>query len=97
SGSGTADLCRHLHPIRQAEIRRCLKYYSFVPSSEPNSDNRSLREQQAQEIMRQLAAEGILAPDEAAEIIFSDTAAVCVPHSGNSAEFRKITFHITHK
>ncbi len=47
--------------------------------------------------MRQLAAEGILAPDEAAEIIFSDTAAVCVPHSGNSAEFRKITFHITHK
>lgn len=23
SGSGTADLCRHLHPIRQAEIRFC--------------------------------------------------------------------------
>ena len=50
-----------------------------VPSSEPNSDNRSLREQQAQEIMRQLVAEGILAPDEAAEVTFSDTAFICIP------------------
>ena len=44
------------------------------------------------EIMRQPAAEGVLAPDEAAEIIFSDTAAVCVPHSGNSANSERSRF-----
>lgn len=52
---------------------------SSVPSSEPNSDKHSLREQQAQEIMQQLVTEGILAPDEAAEVTFSDTAFICIP------------------
>ena len=53
--------------------------FSSVPSSEPNSDKHSLREQQAQEIMQQLVTEGILAPDEAAEVTFSNTAFICIP------------------
>lgn len=47
--------------------------------SEPVTGNSSTREQQAQEIMQQLVAEGILAPNEVAEVTFSDTAFVCIP------------------
>lgn len=47
--------------------------------SEPVTGNSSTREQQAQEIMQQLVAGGILAPNEAAEVTFSDTAFVCIP------------------
>ena len=47
--------------------------------SEPVTGNSSSREQQAREIMQQLVGEGIFAPDEAAEITFSDTAFVCIP------------------
>ena len=47
--------------------------------SEPITGNSSSREQQAREIMQQLVAEGILAPNEAAEVTFSDTAFICIP------------------
>lgn len=50
-----------------------------APQSEPVTSNSSSREQQAQEIMQQLVASGILAPNEAAEVTFSDTAFVCIP------------------
>ncbi|MFO3725654.1 hypothetical protein [Butyricimonas muris] len=50
-----------------------------APQSEPVPGNSSPREQQAREIMQQLVAEGILAPNEAAEVTFSDTAFVCIP------------------
>lgn len=47
--------------------------------SEPITGNSSSREQQAREIMQQLVAGGILAPNEAAEVTFSDTAFICIP------------------
>lgn len=47
--------------------------------SAPVIGNSSSREQQAREIMQQLVAEGILAPNESAEVTFSDTAFVCIP------------------
>ena len=50
-----------------------------APQSEPVTGNSSSREQQAREIMQQLVAGGILAPNEAAEVTFSDTAFVCIP------------------
>ncbi|WP_297861406.1 hypothetical protein [uncultured Alistipes sp.] len=46
---------------------------------EPAGSNSSSREQQAGQIMQQLVAEGFLAPDEAAEITFSETAFICIP------------------
>ena len=55
------------------------KKYPSAPQSEPVTDNSSPREQQAREIMQQLVAGGILAPSEAAEITFSDTAFICIP------------------
>lgn len=48
-------------------------------TSAPVEDNNFSREQQAQAIMRQLVDAGIFAPDEAAEITFSDTQFICVP------------------
>lgn len=53
--------------------------HPFIPQSELTNDNGISREQQAQEIMQQLVAEGIFAPDEPAEIIFSDSAFICTP------------------
>lgn len=50
-----------------------------APQSEPVTGNRPSRELQAREIMQQLVAEGIFAPDEAAEVTFSDTAFICIP------------------
>ena len=47
--------------------------------SEPVTANSSFREQQAREIMQQLVVGGILAPNEAAEVTFSDTTFVCIP------------------
>lgn len=47
--------------------------------SAPLIGNSSSREQQAREIMQQLVKEGILAPDEAAEVTFSDTVFICIP------------------
>lgn len=51
-----------------------------APQSEPVTGNNSPREQQAREIMQQLVAGGILAPNEAAEVTFSDTAFICIPN-----------------
>lgn len=53
--------------------------HPFAPQSEPVTGNSVSREQQAQEIMRQLVAGGILAPDEAAEVTFSDMSFICIP------------------
>lgn len=50
----------------------------------PVENNSSTREQQAQDIMRQLVDAGIFAPDEAAEITFSDMQFICVPDNGQS-------------
>lgn len=47
--------------------------------SESVTGNSSTREQQAQAIMQQLVSEGAFAPDEAAEITFSDTSFICIP------------------
>lgn len=46
---------------------------------QPAGSNHPSREQQAEQIMRQLVTEGIFSPDEAAEITFSDTAFICIP------------------
>lgn len=54
--------------------------HSSAPQSEPVTGNNSPREQQAREIMQQLVAEGILDPNEAAEVTFSDTAFICIPN-----------------
>lgn len=53
--------------------------HPFVSHSEPVTGNSPSREQQAQEIMRQLVEEGIFASDEAVEITFSDSAFICIP------------------
>lgn len=37
------------------------------------------RQQQARDIMQQLITEGLFAPDEVAEITFSDTTVICTP------------------
>ena len=50
-----------------------------APQPDSTIGNSSSRKQQAREIMQQLVGEGILAPDEAAEITFSDTAFICIP------------------
>lgn len=55
-------------------------------TSVPVEDNNSLRKQQTQAIMRQLVDEGILAPDEAAEITFSDAQFICVPDNNQPAD-----------
>lgn len=55
-------------------------------TSAPVKDNSSLREQQTQAIMRQLVDEGIFAPDEAAEITFSDAQFICVPDNDRPAD-----------
>ncbi len=50
-----------------------------APQSEPVTGNNYPREQQAEQIMRQLVSEGIFSSDEAAEVTFSDTAFICIP------------------
>lgn len=55
-------------------------------TSTPVEDNSSPREQQAQAIMRQLVDEGLFAPDEAAEITFSDAQFICVPDNDRPAD-----------
>lgn len=54
--------------------------HSSAPQPEPVDSNSSSREQQAGQIMQQLVAEGILDPNEAAEVTFSDTAFICIPN-----------------
>lgn len=56
------------------------------PSVPQPEQSGSSREQQAQAIMQQLVDEGIFAPDEAAEITFSDTQFVCVPDNGKPSD-----------
>jgi len=48
---------------------------SSVSGSAPAKE----RQQQARDIMQQLITEGLFAPDEAAEITFSDTTVICTP------------------
>ncbi|WP_302363102.1 hypothetical protein [uncultured Alistipes sp.] len=43
------------------------------------TDKPSLRQDQAQAIMQQLVSEGVFAPNEAAEVTFSDLAFICIP------------------
>lgn len=57
-----------------------------VLQSEHIDGNSSSREQQAKEIMQQLVSEGIFAPDEAAEVTFSDTAFICIPDTEKQAD-----------
>lgn len=54
--------------------------HSSAPQPEPVDSNSFSREQQAGQIMQQLVAEGILDPNEAAEVTFSDTAFICIPN-----------------
>ena len=58
------------------------KHSSAPQSEQPGSS----REQQAQAIMQQLVDEGIFAPDEAAEITFSDAQFICVPDNDRPAD-----------
>lgn len=39
--------------------------------------------------MQQLVAEGILAPNEAAEVTFSDTTFICIPDTGQEPADKK--------
>ncbi len=50
---------------------------------EPSGNNHPSREQQAEQIMQQLVAEGLFAPDEAAEITFSDATFIHIPTNSN--------------
>ncbi len=53
---------------------------------EPAGSNSSFRQQQARQIMQQLVAEGLFAPDEAAEITFSNAQFICVPENDKPTE-----------
>ena len=50
-----------------------------APQPQPAGSDYPSREQQAVQIMQQLVAEGLFAPDEAAEITFSDARFICIP------------------
>lgn len=60
--------------------------HSSAPQLEPVDSNSSSREQQAGQIMQQLVTEGLFAPDEAAEITFSDARFICIPENGKPTE-----------
>lgn len=63
--------------------------HQSASQSEPVTGNSSSREQQAREIMQQLVEEGIFAPDEAAEITFSDTSFICISDKGQKPADKK--------
>lgn len=44
------------------------------------------RKEQARDIMQQLITEGLFAPDEAAEITFSDTTVICTPEQQTGSD-----------
>lgn len=53
---------------------------------QPTGSDHLSREQQAGQIMQQLVAEGLFAPDEAAEITFSDAQFICIPEYDKPAD-----------
>lgn len=55
-------------------------------ASQPAGSDHPSRERQAEQIMQQLVAEGLFAPDEAAEITFSDARFICIPENDQSAD-----------
>ena len=57
-----------------------------APQPQPVGSNRPSREYQAEQIMQQLVAEGLFAPDEAAEITFSDAQFICIPENDKPAD-----------
>lgn len=60
-----------------------------APQSAPAGSNQPSREQQAEQIMQQLVAEGLFAPDEAAEITFSDARFICIPENDKPTDGQK--------
>ena len=67
------------------------KTQKHPPAPQPESvgSNRPSRQQQAGQIMQQLVAEGLFAPDEVAEITFSDARFICIPEDDKPTEEQK--------